>query len=294
MQEESYLNLVRNILDKGRERVDRTGVGTLSIFGEQLKFDISKHVPILTTKMVPWKSCIKELLWFMKGDTNVKILQQQGVNIWNGNTTRSFLDARGLHDLPENDMGAGYGFQWRHFGASYVNCHTDYTGCGIDQLMTVLTQLKEDPYSRRIFMSAWNPQMLFRMALPPCHVSCQFYVEENPVDGRKKLSCHMYQRSVDVFLGLPFNMLSYTVLTYILAHMTDMDPDQLIISTGDTHIYKNHIPQVKEMLSHTPLPPATLQVSNDVKKKTFEQLDISDFEIVNYMNYGLIRASMAV
>lgn len=283
-----YLKLMHNVVTHGQERDDRTGTGTVSVFGKQVRFDISKSVPLLTTKLVAWKSCIKELLWFMKGQTDANILKQQGVSIWDGNTTRRFLDSRGLFQLPEGDIGCGYGFQWRHFGEEYKTCKDVY-GHGFDQLQYVIDQLKNDSYSRRIFMSAWNPQHMHQMALPPCHVSAQFYV-----DNDRGLSCHMYQRSVDCFLGLPFNIFSYTVLTYILATMCDMKPKELIISMGDTHVYKDHLQQVKAQLDRVPLVPPQLVINPIVKNKTIEQLTIDDFDVAGYFHHEQLKGAMSV
>ena len=248
--ENQYLNLLQDILDNGEMRTDRTGTGTLSVFGRQVRFDISKHIPVLTTKKLAYDKVIEELLWFMRGSTDSKELEAKGVNIWKGNTSREFLDSRGLKHLPEGSIGAGYGHQWRHFNAPHP-LSSDLQDMGVDQLKAILNDLKNNPTSRRIFMSAWNPSQLDSMALPPCHVSVQFYVSFD-ANGNKHLSCHMYQRSVDVFLGFPWNILSYSILTHILATMCNMKPKELIISTGDTHIYKDHIDQVKEQLQRVP------------------------------------------
>jgi len=290
--DKEYMSLLQDILDNGTLRSDRTNTGTLSVFGRQLRFDLEDGVPLLTTKYVAWKACIEELLWFLRGDTNAKHLSEKDVKIWDGNTTRDFLDARGLTMLPEGDIGAGYGFQWRHFGAEYATCKDDYSGKGFDQVREVIRLLKEDPYSRRIFMSAWNPAALSKMALPPCHVSAQFYVEFQ--NGKKYLRCHMYQRSVDCFLGLPFNIFSYSVLTYILAKMCDMVPKELIISTGDTHIYTDHIDQVRTQLQRVPVFPPKLHLSDAVAHKDMHELTLKDFDIIGYFHHPAIRAHMAV
>lgn len=295
-----YINLIQDILRNGTTRDDRTGTGTISVFGRQIRFDISESIPLLTTKLVGWKSVLKELLWFLKGQTDSTILKNQGVGIWSGNTSREFLDSRGLHDLPIGDIGAGYGFQWRHFGADYVDCHTDYsnnnnnTNQGVDQIQTILHQLKTDPMSRRIFMSAWNPAALDRMALPPCHVSAQFYVSVDKVTNQQYLSCHMYQRSVDVFLGLPFNIMSYATLTYILASMTGMKPKELIISTGDTHIYKDHLTQVETQLERSPTPSPVLLVNPGITNKKIEDIQLDDFDVIGYFHYPILSGKMSV
>ena len=288
-----YLELLTKVINEGKSREDRTGTGTISIFGHQMRFDISETIPVLTTKFVPWKSCIKELLWFLKGQTDVTLLQKQGVRIWDGNSSREFLDNRGLHHLPEGDIGAGYGFNWRHFGASYKTCKDDYTSQGFDQVEFILNELRTNPCSRRLYMTAWDPSKLDQMALPPCHLSAQFYVDFDE-DGTKHLSCQMYQRSVDTFLGCPWNIMSYAVLTHVFAKMCGMKPKELIMCLGDTHIYKNHIDQVKEQLSRTPYPFPKLLLSDNVAIKTVDELEMSDFELVDYKYHPSIKAVMAV
>ena len=290
--DEEYAKLLAEVLEAGHQRTERTNTGTLSLFARQMRFDISKSIPLLTTKYVAWKSCIEELLWFLKGDTDATNLMKKGVPIWNGNTSREFLDQRGLFHMPVGDIGAGYGFQWRHFGAEYHTCKDDYNGEGIDQIQEVIKALKQDPFSRRIFMSAWNPAALTKMALPPCHVSAQFYVQER--NGQKYLSCHMYQRSVDCFLGLPFNIMSYTTLTYILAKVCDMQPDELIISTGDTHIYLDHIERVQQQIARSPACPPKMVVSDAIKEKNIEDWTLQDFDIVGYFHHPSLKAKMAV
>jgi len=284
-----YLKFLDTILKCGEHRDDRTGTGTLSLFARQLRFDISDSVPLLTTKFVPWKACIKELLWFMKGQTDANILKEQGVNIWNGNTTRDFLDKRGLSHYPEGDIGAGYGFQWRHFGAEYGTCKDNYANKGFDQLQFVINELNNNPSSRRIYLSAWNPQHMHKMALPPCHISAQFYVSND-----NELSCHMYQRSVDTFLGLPFNIFSYTALTYILATICGMTPKELIISTGDTHLYLDHIALVHEQLHRNPITPPKLIVNKRIKDIPIEQISVDDFDVVGYFHHNQLKGKMSV
>lgn len=292
-QEYQYLNLLQRVLDDGTLRPDRTGTGTLSVFGERMVFDIRHEIPVLTTKFVPWKSCIKELLWFLKGQTDVTILQQQGVRIWDGNSSREFLDNRGLQHLPEWDISCGYGFQWRHFGAEYKTCKDDYSGQGFDQVQYILNELRVNPFSRRLYMTAWNASDIDKMALPPCHLSAQFYVELDDA-GQKHLSCQMYQRSVDTFLGCPWNIMSYAVLTYLLAKMTDMLPKKLIMCLGDTHIYSNHIEQVRQQLERTPYPFPKLIVSDAVKTKSIEDITIDDFVLQDYTYHPAIKAPMAI
>lgn len=286
-----YARLARSVLRKslGKVRKDRTGTGTLSIFGEQIRIDVSKYAPLLTTKRVPWKSCIEELLWFMKGQTDANLLKEKGVNIWNGNSSRAFLDKVGLDRLNEGDCGANYSFQWRFFGQEYSNCNTNYMPyTRFDQLNNVLKMIRTTPTSRRIFMSAWNPMDLSNTVLPPCHVSAQFYVDEGV------LSCHVYQRSCDVFLGLPWNIFSYSTLTQILAKMADLVPGELIMSFGDVHLYTDHLEQIKEQLSRAPVCPPVLQIHESVRDKMFEELSIEDFELIEYNSHPSIRAKMSV
>ena len=290
----TYCDLIQDILAHGHTRTDRTGTGTTSVFGRQLRFDLSGSIPLLTTKYVPWKAVIKELLWFLRGDTDASKLAADGVRIWDGNTSRAFLDGRGLGHLPEGDIGAGYGFQWRHFGGAYKTCKETYDNTiGYDQVAAVLDQLRCDPFSRRIFMSAWNPSALGDMALPPCHVSAQFYVEEDK-NGHRFLSCHMYQRSVDTFLGLPFNIMSYATLTHIFATLTNMYPKELIISTGDTHIYSDHVEQVKTQIDRIPYSAPLLVVNPAIAEKRLEEITIDDFDVVGYFHHGVLKGKMAV
>lgn len=297
--ERRYLDHLRNLMSTGDERTDRTGVGTLSTFGTQLRFDLRNHTaPLLTTKRIPWKSCIRELLWFLRGQTDAKILNSQGVKIWNGNSSRDFLDKRGLSHLPEGDIGAGYGFQFRHFGGTYKDCHTSYPPeTGFDQVSYVLDLLRDDPTSRRMIISAWNPGSLSDMALPPCHMSCQFYVRAG-----RYLSCHMYQRSCDEFLGRPWNIFSYSVLTILLARWTGFDPETLVLSSGDCHIYKTHLDAVETQLSREPYDPPKIYLSDRVKPRQpgqslddlLDQLTIDDFIIEGYRHHDAISAEMAV
>ena len=290
--EKKYLDISRNILDYGNYRIDRTGTGIYSIFGTQMRFNITDYIPILTTKRVPFKTCVNELLWFLRGDTNNKHLQEDKVHIWDGNSSREFLDNNGLTHLNEGDCGACYGFQWRHFGAEYNDCNTDYTGKGFDQVQYVLNLLKTDPFSRRIFLSAWNSADLDKTCLPPCHVSIQFYVEEQ--NNIKYLSGHMYQRSADWFLGEPFNILSYTALIYLFAQICGMVPKELVISTGDTHIYSNHVEQMKQQMNRSYLSKPKLWINPDVKNKKIEDININDFDLIGYFSHPIIKGIMAV
>lgn len=288
-QEEVYLDLLNTILNIGENKDDRTGVGTISSFGHQLKFDISKTVPILTTKQLAWKAVTKELLWFLKGDTNSKNLEKAGVNIWKGNTSREFLDKRGLSHYEEGDMGPLYSHALRFYNSEYKGCNSDYRGKGYDQMENLIKQLKEDPDSRRHVITTFNPSVVDQCVLMPCHgIAIQFYVSGS------KLSCHVYCRSSDCFLGLPFNIASYTILVYIIAKKIDKTPDTLIISTGDTHIYKNHIEQVKEQLERYVLPLPILSISDRVKDVPFEEIQVDDIQLNGYIHHPSIKAPMAV
>lgn len=288
-----YLKIAHNLLYNGEERIDRTGVGTLAQFGTNIVYDISTYIPALTTKKVPFKTCLWELLWFLQGKTDNQWLQERGVHIWDGNSSREYLDSIGLTHLREGDCGACYGFQWCHFGATYNNCETDYTGQGINQIEYVLDLLRNNPQSRRILISAWNPADLGKTCLPPCHMSIQFFVSQDS-NGNQRLSGQMYQRSADWFLGEPFNILSYTILLYILAMKCDMKPDKLIITTGDTHIYKNHIEQMKEQITRNILTQPKLIVNPEVKYKKFVDIIPDDFELFGYFSHPTIKGKMAI
>jgi thymidylate synthase len=287
----TYTNLIHRVLtNKNDIRKDRTGTNTISKFSDQISFDIHKYIPVLTTKKIPWQSCIKELLWFLNGDSNANTLKNQGVHIWDGNSSKSFQEKVGLSHLQEGDCGANYSFQWRHFGQTYVNCDTVYEKyTNSDQIQNILHLLKTDPYSRRIFLSAWNPCDLNKTVLPPCHVSAQFYVGTD-----NTLSCHMYQRSCDVFLGLPWNIMSYAVLTHILGKKCGYAPKELTISFGDVHIYTNHLEQVYTQLKRTYLSQPMIIVNDNVNSKSIEDITVNDFELIGYFPHNAIRAEMSV
>jgi len=286
--DKEYIRLSKYILDHGESREDRTKTGTIAVFAEQMKFDIRESIPILTTKRIPWKSCIEELLWFLKGDTNANHLNEKGVTIWDGNSSREFLDNVGLSYLDEGDCGANYSFQWRHFGGAYTCFQDNYDNQGVDQIAYIENLLKTDKYSRRIFLSAWNPSDLQKTVLPPCHVSAQFFVDNND-----RLSCHMYQRSCDMFLGVPWNILSYASLTYLLAIRNNLKPGFLTISTGDTHIYRNHIDQMELQISRNALCAPRLVINSDVKNTPLNELSIDDFDLIGYFPHDTIRGVMS-
>ncbi len=283
-----YLRLCEKILDGGIRKNDRTGVGTLSVFSEKLEFDLRESFPLLTTKRVYWKGIVHELLWFLSGSTDVRDLQKNNVHIWDGNSRREYLDKIGLSDREEGYLGPIYGFQWRHFGARYLDCHTDYDKQGVDQIKEVIRLIKEDPDSRRMLVCAWNPTDMKLMALSPCHAIFQFYVDTDAGE----LSCQMYQRSADIFLGVPFNIASYALLTYMIAHVTGLTPGKLSIVFGDTHIYSNHVDQVKKQLSRVPRQFPTLKITRDVSD--IDDFKYSDFKLINYTPYPSIKAKMAI
>lgn len=295
--ESEYLELMKTIIHLGKKRLDRTGVGTISVFSHQMRFNIAHTVPFLTTKFVPWKSVIKELLWFIRGETDSKILEKQGVNIWKDNSTREFLDKRGLKTYEEGDIGPMYGYQWRHYGYEYNGCGEDYNNKGYDQIMELMHNLIAEPYSRRHMITTFNPSSVKDSVLAPCHgIVCQFYVEDDDDENNdvRHLSCHVYNRSQDTFLGVPFNIASYTVLTYIIAKLCDMKPKELIVSTGDTHIYTTHIKQVQEQLTRKPLAQPVLVVSDDIKMKDLNDITVDDFELIGYIHHPTIKAPMAI
>ena len=287
-EEYQYLNLIKKIIAEGISVDDRTGVGTISLFGQSSSYDLSESFPLLTTKRVFWRGVVEELLWFVRGDTNAKHLSDKGIKIWDGNGSRAFLDSRGLHHREEMDLGPVYGFQWRHFGAKYVDMHTDYTGQGVDQLQACIDAIKNNPSDRRIIMSAWNPADLSQMALPPCHMFCQFNVQ----NGR--LNCIMYQRSCDVGLGVPFNIASYSLLTIMMAKICGLKPGRFTHFMGDTHVYKNHVEPLKEQIARTPKPFPLLRVKDRADILTIDDFQPDDFELIGYAPHGKISMEMAV
>ncbi len=296
--EDGYLKLLRELLMVQTKRPDRTGTGVVSVFGRQLRFDISETVPLITTKMVNWKSVIEELLWFLRGCTDSKVLEKKGVYIWKANTTREFLDANGHAAYKEGDCGPMYGFQWRHFGAAYNGCDQFYSSTdGMDQLEEVVRMLKDDPFSRRIMMTTYNVADRHKGVLYPCHgVVVQFFCEDDTDEHGtqvRKLSCHMYQRSMDTFLGAPYNIFSYTVLTYLLALKTGMVPKELIISTGDTHLYLDHLEQAKIQTSRVPYNAPRLELDPCLEHLKWEEIEVDHFKIVGYQHHPFIKARMS-
>ncbi len=261
-----YLDLLRHVRENGTRKDDRTGTGTLSVFGPQLRFDLEDGFPAVTTKRLQLKSVIHELLWFLRGDTNLGYLQANGVGIWD-----EWADERG-------ELGPVYGAQWRAWRTA--------DGGTIDQISDVIREIRENPDSRRLIVSAWNVGELEQMALPPCHAFFQFYV----AGGR--LSCQLYQRSADVFLGIPFNIASYALLTHMIARITGLEPGELLLTLGDAHLYLNHLAQADRQLSREPHPLPRLELNPEVK--SIFDFTYQDIRVVGYRSDGLIRAPIAV
>ena len=289
--EEQYLSLCRRILEEGEQRGDRTGVGTRSIFGCSMEFDLRKGFPLLTTKRTWFDGIAKELIFFISGETDTKILERKGVNIWKGNTSAEYLERRKL-PWREGDMGPCYGFQWRHASAEYVGCDSDYTGHGVDQLTNLITGLKEDPFGRRHIISSWDVANINIMALPPCHCLVQFYVGCDSDSNPSYLDCMMYQRSADMFLGVPFNIASYSLLIHMIGHVTGLTPRRFIHNLGDSHIYSNHTEQVLQQLARTPLPFPRLSFKEP--KSHITDFSLDDIVLENYNCWPTIKAAMAV
>ncbi|KAK7539679.1 bifunctional dihydrofolate reductase-thymidylate synthase [Phyllosticta citribraziliensis] len=317
-EEHQYLDLIRQILAHGEHRPDRTGTGTYSLFAPpQLRFSLSKPsddpsaapvpvLPLLTTKRVFLRAVIAELLWFISGSTSSKPLADAGIKIWDGNGSRAFLDSVGLGHREEGDLGPVYGFQWRHFGAEYVDCHASYAGQGVDQLADVIDKLRHKPFDRRIIMSAWNPADLTKMALPPCHMFAQFYVsfpgarrgergEQNEAEPRQKGVLHtlLYQRSCDMGLGVPFNIASYALLTHMLAHVCDLVPGSLTHTMGDAHVYLDHVDALKQQLEREPRAFPELAIARE-KGGSIDGWEVSDFEVKGYEPHKSIAMKMSV
>ncbi len=260
---QQYLDLLKDIMENGVDKLDRTGVGTRSVFGRQMRFDLSRGFPLMTTKKMHLKSIIYELLWFIKGDTNVRWLQEHGVRIWN-----EWADENG-------NLGPVYGSQWRNWNNE-----------GIDQLATVIETLKRNPNDRRMIVSAWNVSKIAEMRLPPCHMMFQFYTANN------RLSCMLYQRSCDMFLGVPFNIASYALLTMMVAQVTGFEPGEFVHTLGDTHIYHNHFEQVREQLSRQPFALPKMVINPDVKN--IDDFKYEDFSLQDYQCHDTIKAKVAV
>ena len=284
-EEYQYLNIMNDLLLNGEERQTRNSI-TKSNFGLRMEFNLENNkIPILTTKKVAIKTVLKELLWFISGDTNNKTLQQQGVHIWDGNSSREYLDLNGFQDREEGELGPIYGFQWRHFGTEYKDCHTDYKDKGVDQLKECIHMIKNNPTSRRMIVNAWNVKDLNIMSLPPCHILFQWYVSKD-----NKLSLQLYQRSGDFFLGIPFNITSYSLLIYMVAHITGLKPGRLIHIIGDAHIYESHTEAINKQLNRIPTEFPQLKINRVVKD--IDDFKLEDFEFLNYHSFDTIKAPM--
>ena len=292
VEELQYINLIRKIIDEGHWEEGRNG-RTKSIFGHTMRFSLQGgKIPILTTKKTAWKTCLKELLWFIRGETDNKLLQKQGVHIWDGNSTKEFMESRGLGHYPEGMLGKIYGFQWRHFNAESdlqtgKAVYDKEGNRGVDQLQQIIDALKDPKQrtSRRLIMTAWNPCQLDEMALPPCHVMCQFNVH----DGNK-LSCALYLRGNDTALGLPFNVASYSFLTHLLANHCDLEAYEFVYFCGNAHIYEDHIEPMKAIFDRTPCAFPTLEIYT--KKENINDYEMEDFFVSNYQCHEVIKMKM--
>ena len=286
-EEEQYLALVRDILNDGEFIQGRNGT-TKTVIGSAMRFNLKDGtLPLLTTKKVAHKTCLKELLWFISGSTDNRRLQEQGVHIWDGNASREYLDSIDMTERAENDLGPVYGHQWRRFNAPYTSCDANYAGEGVDQLGAIIEMLKnpETRFSRRLVMSAWNPCQLEEMALPPCHVLVQFHVLPP-----NRLSCSMFQRSGDVGLGVPFNIASYAYLTHLVAHHCGLVPDTFCYHLGNCHIYDDHMDALAEQVRRVPLPFPKLRIK--AKRTHLEDYTSADFVVEEYESYPPIKMEM--
>jgi thymidylate synthase len=286
-EELQYLNLIKDILEKGTWEEGRNGK-TKSIFGNMMRFSLKDgKIPILTTKKTAWKTCLKELLWFIRGKTNNKLLQDQGVHIWDGNSTREFLDSRGLQHYDVNELGAIYGHQWRHFNAKWEGDGHDYTGEGVDQLQQIIDALKDPAQrtSRRLIMTAWNPCQLNEMSLPPCHVLCQFNVHNGD-----QLSCALFQRSSDELLGSPFNIASYSLLTHLIAKHCGLEAHEFVYFKGNCHIYEDHVEGAQLQITREPYPFPTVSIKE--VRENINDYQVDDFILENYQHHEPIKFKM--
>lgn len=277
-----YLDLLQHILEHGGDKGDRTGTGTRSVFGHQMRFDLSKGFPLLTTKKVHFRSIVVELLWFLKGDTNVKYLQDNKVTIWDEWAT---AEQTARFGRPAGELGPVYGHQWRNFGATQ-NEDGSYQQNGFDQISWLINEIKTNPNSRRLIVSGWNPKEASQVALPPCHTLFQFFVQNG------KLSCQLYQRSADVFLGVPFNIASYALLTHMIAQVCDLQVGDFVWTGGDTHLYANHFEQARLQLGRDPLELCQLKLNPEVKN--IFDFKFEDIDIINYHSHPAIKAPVAV
>ncbi len=282
MSERAYLDLLKTVLEQGKPRADRTGIGTRALFGGQLRFDLRSSFPLLTTKKVHLKSIIHELLWFVRGETTVQSLKDVGVSIWDEWAT---AEKTARFGRSAGDLGPVYGHQWRNFGAT-KKTDGSYERDGVDQLARLVRDLRESPMSRRLLVTGWNPEEADQVALPPCHTLFQFHVQ----DG--ELSCHLYQRSGDVFLGVPFNIASYALLTLMVAQATGLKPGDFVHSFGDVHLYNNHVDQAREQLSREPRPFPTMRLNSE--RTSLFDFRFEDFTLEAYEPHPAIKAPVAV
>lgn len=289
--ENQYLHLIEDILSEGTKEEGRNGT-TFAVFGAAMHFSLNdRRVPFLTTKRLAWKTCLKELLWFIRGETDNRLLQAQNVHIWDGNASREFLDSRGLVNRAEGDLGPIYGFQWRNFGGEYPANHDSNSNSnskkGVDQLQSVIDALKDPAQrtSRRLIVSAWNPCQLDEMALPPCHVLMQFHVTHGTL-----LSCSLYQRSGDVGLGVPFNIASYSMLTHLLAHHCGLEAYEFIYHLGNAHIYDDHVEALKEQLKREPYD--FPQIAIRALHEDIGKYELGEFEVQGYQSHDAIQMTM--
>ena len=286
-EEYQYLNLLKKIIFTGTKKNDRTGVGTLSLFGTRMKFSLRNNtIPLITTKRTFWRGIVEELLWFINGSTNSNLLSDKNIKIWDKNGSLEFLKSRGITNRQHGDLGPVYGFQWRHFGAEYIDMHTDYTNQGIDQLANIIKIIKTNPTDRRIILSAWNPKAQSKMALPPCHILAQFNISNG------ELNCQFYQRSADMGLGVPFNIASYALLTHLIAHCTGLKAGELIHIMGDTHVYTNHISGLLVQLERIPKNFPTLHINTE--NTNIDKFSYTDFKLQNYNPHPKINLEMAL
>jgi thymidylate synthase len=292
-EERKFQELIQTIIDEGAEHGDRTGVGTISIFGHQLQFSLENgSFPMSTLRRCFFKGIFEELMWFFRGQTDSQILSDKGVKIWEGNSAREALDKIGLSHLQPGDCGAVYGFQWRHWGAKYIDCKTDYTGQGVDQLSGLIAEIKKNPFSRRLLISGWNVGDLQNMCLPPCHTFYQFEVSPAEDGGSNYLSCHYYQRSSDVLLAGHWNITSASLFTILLAHFCGLRPKKLVVSYGNVHIYNNHRHAVGEYLQRYPFEYPTLTVNPETPRENLWDYRFEDVKVQDYISHPHIALDM--
>lgn len=295
--ESVYTNLIKNVLSFGNKRQDRSGVGTISSFGNLLKFDISETVPLLTTKRVAWKTAIEEMLWMLSGSTDSKVLEKKGINIWKGHTSREFLDKQGFTYYKEGTLPYGYGHQIRNAGGdtdTCSNCNEVINIGGVDQLFYIESELKVNPFSRRILWNLWTANQMNKVPLVPCHIMIQFYVTQDENNNQKYLSAMVTMRSNDLGCGNPFNIFNYTAFVYMMAMKCDMKPKELVFSIGDAHIYTNHIKELKEQIERPILSAPKLHLDPSIKYTSWSKITIDQFDIIGYMHHPSIKFHMNV